>query len=95
MSDWIPIKKRPMSDEEDKELLEYESAISRDEALMFDCQMPEDGQEMLVSTEYGVYYDICYIDTIAGFNSFALEYRGDWDNVTAWMPLPEPYKEGA
>ncbi len=95
MSEWIPIKTRPMTDEEYKELLEYDSAISKEDVPMFDCEMPEDGQEILISLEGScVECDTCYIDCISGFNSYGLEKMGDWSGVTAWMPMPEPYEEG-
>lgn len=57
---------------------------------VFDSPMPEDGQEILISTPWGVSKDIVEFDDYEGIG---LEERGDFDNVLAWMPLPEPYKE--
>lgn len=57
---------------------------------VYDCPLPDDGQDVLITTcngnvvvdtfcrEYG---DGCYFET----------YCDDGD-VVAWMPLPEPYK---
>lgn len=83
MSEWIPIKYRPMTEEEKKYYEEY-----TDVEEMFDCPMPEDGQEILISTKFGVYADICDIDEKYGYG---LENHEDWEGVLAWMPLPEPY----
>lgn len=82
---WIPLTKRPMTEEE----YEYYKEWSDVECgMMFDCPLPEDGQEVLVS--YGGFYvctdafcvdDRCYFDGV------------DIDDVQAWMPHQSPYKE--
>ena len=89
---WIPIKVRPMDAEERKEWserigydLEYENAV------MFDCPMPDDGQEVWVCSKHGnVWQDTCQID-----EGMYLEGNGDWIDIVAWMPFnkPEPYRE--
>ena len=85
---WIPIKYRPMDEEEKQYWSEYMGAD--DEMEMFDCPMPEDGQEILVTFKSGyVNMDICEIDG----GLYGLEGNGDWDGIIAWMPLPEPYSE--
>lgn len=84
MSEWIPIKFRPMTDEEKKYYEEYP-----DVEEMFDCSMPEDGQEILITTAYGtVLADVCCVDNYG----YGLEKYEDWMDVLAWMPMPEPYK---
>lgn len=96
MSEWIPIKTRPLTNEERVEYAEYYGIEYCDTAneFMYDCPLPEDGQEILISTKYGVETDICCIDDCMGsINVYSLEGRGDWEGVSAWMPLPEPYKE--
>lgn len=47
---WIPVKFRPM-DEEEREYWEdqFGEELADEDAVMFDCPMPEDGQEILVS----------------------------------------------
>ena len=88
---WIPVKYRPM-DEEEREYWseQFGYDIEYEDAVMFDCRMPDDGQEILVSYRGGwVSTDICEVDG----GLYGLEGNGDWDGVTAWMPLPEPYKE--
>lgn len=91
---WIPVKIRPMTEEERQEWIEsldYDIDIEYEDAVIFDCPMPADGQEILVSYRKWINMDKCEI--IGGY--YALEGMGNWGDVTAWMPLPEPYvKEG-
>lgn len=81
---WIPLKTRPMTDEEStfyKDWAEYG-------AELFDCPLPDDGQEVLVS--WGG--NVC-IDTFVKDDSDGCYFEGvEIDDVEAWMPLPEPYK---
>ena len=78
--EWIPIKTRPLTEEEKKEYPDY--------SFMYDCHLPEDGEEVLVSTKWGVNIDI-FCDCIGGcyFENYC-----DEDDVLAWQPLPKPYK---
>lgn len=88
--EWVPVKTRPMTEQERKELDEVCDWIdwAGDEATVFDCKMPEDGQDVLICTESGcIMLDTCINDDYG----YGLEARDDWENVTAWMPLPEPY----
>ena len=96
MRRWIPIKTRPLTDEELKSLSQYYGSNYKDtaEEWAFDCPMPEDGQEILISTSWGVSTDYCKFDcTDEGFGLYSLEDLGDWDHVKAWMPMPKPYKD--
>ena len=88
---WIPIKTRPMTDEE-KDY--YSDVLGVDQeyygGYMFDCQMPEDGQRVWVQTKNGyIYDDVCERDDF-----FGLEGNGDWDEIVAWMPMfvPDQWK---
>ena len=87
---WIPVKMRPM-DSEEREYWEdqFGEKLEDEDAVMFDCPMPEDGQEILVSYRKWISMDKCEIDG----GCYGLEGNGDWEDVIAWMPLPEPYKE--
>jgi hypothetical protein len=95
---WIPIEYRSMTGEERRIFseawgIEY---CETSEEKMFACPMPDDQQEILISTNWGIKFDTCCIDTDdSGYNYFSLEENGDWDGVNAWMPLPEAYKKGA
>ena len=83
LNKWIPLKTRPMTEEETtfyRDWSEYGAEI-------FDCPLPDDGQEVLVSWGGMVCVDTfvkdcdgCYFEGV------------DIDDVVAWMPLPEAYK---
>ena len=93
-SEWIPVTYRPMTDEEEKEFCEKwgikEGSLEDWEKRVFTCQLPDDGQEILISVGRYVHEDICSWDD----DCCGLENNGDWDGVDAWMPKPEPYKKG-
>ena len=79
---WIPFTRRPMTEEEQKD---YPNCT-----FMFDCVLPDDGDEILVSNGRFVWMDTfcndidgCYLDS-----------GDDIDEDMAWMPLPTPYKGG-
>lgn len=82
---WIPVKWHEITDTEREE-----EGYSKDWVCVFDSEMPYDGQKILVTTKwFGVAQDECYAD-----GEYALDSGWDWiDDVIAWMPLPEPYKE--
>lgn len=86
---WIPLKFRPM-DSEEREYWEEQigEELTEADAVILDCPMPEDGQEILVSYRKWISMDKCEIDG----GCYGLEGNGDWDGVIAWMPIPKPYK---
>ena len=53
------------------------------------CKMPDDGQEILVTNGETTWQDTCFIDS----NGYYLDGGYDWIDITAWRPLPKPYKE--
>lgn len=90
MSEWIPVKTRPMDDEERREWSEklgYD--IEYDEAVLFVSQLPDDGQEVLTCDKWGR----VRLDTFFDDDGCYFEENGDMDGIVAWMPLPEPYGE--
>lgn len=96
-SPWIPITYRPITMEERIEFAKHYGIEFCDtlEEKVFDCPMPEDGQEILISKSWGVVEDVADNDIDGeGFICYGLEGNGDWDGVDAWMPKPEPYKKG-
>lgn len=95
--EWIPIKYRPLTEEERIAFAEHYGIEYCDtvEEKAFDCPMPEDRQCILISTSWGVVEDVADNDIDGeGFICYELEVNGDWDGVDAWMPKPEPYKKG-
>ena len=89
--DWIPVTMRPMTKEEEEEACRTWGVdkLYDDEKFMFNCPLPEEGQQILISTPWGVKLDTCTYDPDGGFG---LEENGDWDRVEAWQPLPKRYE---
>ena len=83
---WIPITSRPMTEEE-KEHYKIHPDY-RDDCRIFNCKLPDDGQEVLISVCGGVEIDTFIQDANDGCY---FEDR-DIDDVDAWMPLPTPYQ---
>lgn len=81
---WIPVKYHQISEKE-----RAEEFISRDIHYMLDCKMPDDGQEILVTNGETTWQDTSFIDC----DGYYLDSNYDWIDITAWKPLPEPYKE--
>lgn len=90
LDEWIPITFRQADDEEYKEFVERFDDIQREECKVYDCRMPDDGQEVLITTSWGAVCEDTYHadDVLAGF-----EDHDDPDDVIAWMPKPESYKK--
>lgn len=88
---WITIKTRPMTEEEWRYFEEHTGLeLEAEDAVFFDCQMPDDGQEVWVCSKCGnVWQDTCVVDEGIG-----LEENGDWLDIVAWMPFvrPKPWK---
>lgn len=87
-SPWIPIKTRPCTDEEYEEFGKY-SDCPREDFLIFTNHMPDDNQEVLITTRSGdVCLDIWHRETEGSF----FEDHDDLEDVIAWMPKPERYE---
>jgi hypothetical protein len=86
---WIPTKTRPLTKEEKEHYADL--GYSEDSIdFMYDCPLPHDAEEVLVTTKQGyVTTDTFYKDDGCYFETYC-----DVDDVVAWMPLPEPYKKG-
>ena len=81
---WIPVKYHQISEKE-----RAEEFLSKDIQYMLDCKMPDDGQEILVTNGETTWQDTSFIDC----DGYYLDSNYDWIDITAWRPLPEPYKE--
>ena len=83
---WIPVKTRPMTEEEKEYYSEY---LFKGNGLIYECPLPDDGQEVLITSKYGnVDKTTFYTDCGNYFENYE-----DYDEVIAWQPLPEPFKE--
>ena len=80
-AEWIPFTRRPMTKEEQ----EYYPNCT----FIFDCVLPDDGDEILVSNGRFVWMDTFCKD----IDGCYLDGSDDIDEDMAWMPLPEPYRE--
>ena len=80
---WIPVKYHQISEKE-----RAEESISNDIQYMLDCKMPDDGQEILVTNGETTWQDTSFIDC----DGYYLDSGYDWIDITAWRPLPDPYK---
>ena len=81
---WIPVKYHELTEEERKA-----GGFSNDIVYYLDCKMPDDEQEIIVTN--GKYV---WVDTCIGNDGYTLDSGHDWmEDVIAWMPMPEPYRE--
>ena len=85
---WHVIKKRPMTNDERIEWSETVGYDVEDEDAFIYWNLPDDGEEVFVSSQYGY----VYVDTFRRDEGCYFEESGDMDGIVAWMPLPEPYK---
>jgi hypothetical protein len=81
---WISVKYHQISEKE-----RTEEFLLKDIQYMLDCKMPDDGQEILVTNGGTTWQDTSFIDC----DGYYLDSGYDWIEITAWRPLPEPYKE--
>lgn len=86
-SEWTPIKTRPMTQEEIAECDWY----NEDCLWMYACELPDDGEEVLITTRWGS------VEKVTFYNNFNegcyFEEYGDEDDVIAWRQLPEKYQK--
>lgn len=81
---WHELKIRDLTDEEKAEYEEYCEIYGMPEYII-EGELPNDGQEILIVTRWGVTTDTCIVDEEDGY---ALEDRGDWEGVIAWAEFP-------
>lgn len=84
--EWIEIKTRPLTEEEKAEYAqEYECYSTEEPAFIYDCELPDVEQEVLITTRGGYVEKTLFCNDEYG--SYFEQYE-DEDNVVAWMPLP-------
>lgn len=86
---WVPITYKKLTDEEKEEMREVADVDIID--AVYTCPLPDDGQKVLITTRAWR-----SIEVTTFYNDVDGAYFEDWediDEVAAWMPLMEPYKE--
>lgn len=84
---WIPVKTRKLTDAEEQDMFENSAYYFN---YMFDCQLPEDGEEVLITTSTGEVTTTTFYDE--GLDGCYFEFYEDDGDVIAWMPKPKSYK---
>jgi len=84
---WIPFKARELTEEEKQEHPECN--------FIFDGQLPEDGQRILVSIDVAGHERV-QLDEFYEDDEIYLDSGYEiGEEAVAWMPLPNPYQEGS
>ena len=92
-SSWIPVKTKKLSPEEIREFCEKTHEFSPEEidgAWRYDCKLPEETQDVLITTRYE---DVVITKFVVDSCEWYFEDFEDEGDLLAWMPLPEPYKK--
>lgn len=85
---WIPITYRPATDEEKKHYAERTGYDEEDIDTILNCQLPEDGETVLITDSLGNVEVDTFINDCDGCY---FECNCDMEDVRAWMPLPKRY----
>lgn len=84
---WYPLSYRPITEDELKDYKGWIDYSHPEETMILDCHLPDSGAEVLITANGYVGIDTFYNeDGECYFDSANI------DEVTAWIPLPEPYK---
>lgn len=86
---WHEVTSRALTNEEKAEYMERGYADYEVPECVYNCEMPDDRQEILIATGWGVSQDVCDIDCDEVNNLIGLENNGDWDGVIAWAAMPK------
>ena len=91
---WIPIKTRDLTDKEKHELYDAFDInileLTPRESWTYCCRLPEEDQEVLVTTN--LWENVTITTFHADEDGVYFEDYEDRDDLLAWMPLPKPYK---
>ena len=83
---WIPVDYHRITEEERRA-----NDYPQDWIYYIDSPMPEEGQEILITTNAGyVEKDTCLYDGDTYYTDSGYDWCGE---ILAWMPLPEPYRK--
>lgn len=90
---WHEITTRRLTAEEEQEYIDLGYENYEIPEYKFACEMPEDEQEILIATRWGVDKDTCDVDFDGCNQLIGLKENGDWIGVLAWAAMPK-YKGG-
>lgn len=86
---WIPVKWRKPTEEEREELCGY---YETDIKFIADFEMPDDGEEILISQHNGEWVSL--VEFCNDEYGIGDANGNDWiEDVDAWMPLPKGYRK--
>lgn len=83
---WHEISMRPLTEEEAKEYEELNLSVP---PCIMDCELPDDGQEILVATKYGVDTDEYLMGCDGCYDACCLDSGREWTEVFAWAEMPK------
>lgn len=83
---WIPFNIRSLTEEEKEDHPEWDCIL--------DCELPDDGQAILVSINVRGHERVQYDEFFTDDGSYLDSGYEIGTEATAWMPLPKPYQEG-
>ena len=86
MPHWIPFETRPLTEEEKEEHPEWDCIL--------DCKLPDDGQRILVAIRIRGHEEVQQDEFYSDDGSYLDSGYEIGTEAIAWMPLPEPYREG-
>lgn len=72
-----------------REMTEEDNYTEFESAYIYDCKLPDNGDEVLISTKYNTVEKTTFYDD---YGCYFEDYE-DVDEVKAWKSLPKPYKE--
>lgn len=87
---WVKITTRPMTEEEYEFYLDRVGGAPYEDCGIYNCKMPDDNEEVLITTSWGkVCEDIYHHDPAGSY----FEDHDDPDDVIAWKKKPQPYSK--
>lgn len=81
---WIPFKTRPLTEEEQDKYPEWDCIL--------DCELPDDGQRILVSINLRGHEEVQQDDFYSDDESYLDSGYEIGTEAVAWAKMPEPWK---
>lgn len=81
---WIPFNTRSLTEEEKEDHPEWDCIL--------DCELPDDGQRILVSINYKGHEEVQQDEFYSDDGSYLDSNYEIGTEAVAWMPLPDPWR---